>query len=370
MSFNIVAAPRLLGALLAWSLAASAVAETAAEFPVTDKQMQAMGIRLVALAAGTNTGKAAYPAKVVLPTNSEFVVSAPLNGLVTQVLVEPGQAVKKGQGLVRLDSPDLARLQLEALQAANREKLSRQTLTREAQLYKDGIIPERRWQEADSAFRDASAALSQTRSALLVSGMNANAINQLIKSGALEQGLVLGARTAGVVTNITARPGMRVEAASPLLSLASVDALGLEIQLPSQQSIHIKAGSKGSIAGRDASATIVSISPLVGSGQTVMARARITANAGQLRPGELVQLELPLLGDGAWDLPLSALARQGEKAYVFVRTAKGFTARPVTVVGSGGQQVRVQGAFKAGEQVAVSSVVTLKAAWMGESGGE
>lgn len=370
MSLNIVAAPRLLGALLVWSLAASAVAETAAEFPVTDKQMQAMGIRLLALAAGTNTGKAAYPAKVVLPTNSEFVVSAPLNGLVTQVLVEPGQAVKKGQGLVRLDSPDLARLQLEALQAANREKLSRQTLTREAQLYKDGIIPERRWQEADSAFRDASAALSQTRAALLVSGMNAKAINQLIKSGTLEQGLVLGARTAGVVTSITARPGMRVEAASALLSLASVDALGLEIQLPSQQSIHIKAGSKGSIAGREASATIVSISPLVGSGQTVMARARITANAGQLRPGELVQLELPLPGDGAWDLPLSALARQGEKAYVFVRTAKGFMARPVTVVGSGGQQVRVQGAFKAGEQVAVSSVVTLKAAWMGESGGD
>lgn len=370
MSSKIVAAPRLLGALLACSLAATSVAETASEFPVTDKQMQAMGIRLVALVADINTGKAAYPAKVVLPTNSEFVVSAPLNGLVTEVLVEPGQAVKKGQGLVRLDSPDLARLQLDALQAANREKLSRQTLKREEQLFKDGIIPERRWQEADSAYRDASAALSQTRAALLVSGMSTAAIDQLIKSGSLEQGLVLGARKSGVVTNVTARPGLRVEAAGPLLTLASVDALGLEVQIPSNQSTQIKVGSKGSVAGRDASAAIVSISPLVGNGQTVMVRARITANAGQLRPGELVQLELPLPGTNAWDLPLSAVARQGEKAYVFVRTAKGFTARPVTVVGSGGQQVRVQGALKAGEQVAVSSVVTLKAAWMGESGGE
>ena len=65
-----------------------------------------------------------------------------------------------------------------------------------------------------------------------------------------------------------------------------------------------------------------------------------------------------------WDLPLSAVAHDGNQAYVFVRTENGFEARPVTVAASAGQRVRVQGQIKSGEQVAVSGVVALKGAWL------
>jgi multidrug efflux pump subunit AcrA (membrane-fusion protein) len=55
---------------------------------------------------------------------------------------------------------------------------------------------------------------------------------------------------------------------------------------------------------------------------------------------------------------------------VFVRTLDGFEARPVTVSASAGQRVRVQGALKAGDAVAVSGVVALKGAWLNEGGAE
>ena len=63
-------------------------------------------------------------------------------------------------------------------------------------------------------------------------------------------------------------------------------------------------------------------------------------------------------------MPLSAVAHDGDQAYLFVRTADGFKARPVKVVVSVGQRVRVQGPVKAGEQIAVSGVVALKGAWL------
>lgn len=346
-------------------------AAPAVEFPVTEKQIQALGVRLMPLAASGDSSRTVYPANVVLPASSEFVVSAPVEGMINQVLVESGQTVKQGQPLLRLDSPELARLQLELLQAANRAKLTEQTAAREERLFKEGIIPERRQQEAESARRDAAATLSQARAALRVSGMTAPMIERIVRTGKLEDSLTLTARTTGVVTGITTRPGQRVEPASPLLTVAALGKLWLDIQLPPSQAGNIPLNAKVTIPGRDVVARVISIGTVVGGGQTLTVRARVESGTAQLRAGEFVQVALPLMQSaGAWDLPLSAVARQGDQAYVFVRTAKGFVARPIKVVASAGQQVRVQGGLKAGEQVAVSSVVTLKAAWLGESGGE
>jgi membrane fusion protein, heavy metal efflux system len=84
-----------------------------------------------------------------------------------------------------------------------------------------------------------------------------------------------------------------------------------------------------------------------------------------------VQAQVPLAGtQGAWTLPLAAVVRQGEQAHVFVRTAQGFVAQPVEVVASSGPSVSVAGPLKVGDQIAISSVIALKAAWLGESGGE
>ena len=57
------------------------------------------------------------------------------------------------------------------------------------------------------------------------------------------------------------------------------------------------------------------------------------------------------------------------QAYVFVRAVDGFEARAVKTVSSAGQRVRIGGALKEGERVAVSGVVALKGSWLGEKGG-
>jgi len=71
-----------------------------------------------------------------------------------------------------------------------------------------------------------------------------------------------------------------------------------------------------------------------------------------------------------WALPLAAVARQDDQAFVFVRTDKGFVARPVSVVSSAGASVQVAGDLKPGQEVATASVIALKAAWQGKSGGD
>ena len=105
--------------------------------------------------------------------------------------------------------------------------------------------------------------------------------------------------------------------------------------------------------------------------QTVAIRASVDSGTGDLRPGELVTVQFPLpTATGSWDIPLSAVAHDNKDAYVFVRNATAFEARPVTVMSSAGQRVRVRGNLRAGEKIAVSGVIALKGSWLGEKGGD
>jgi len=358
----------VLGAL---ALGAQA-ADRPAKFAVASGQMLALGIQTAPLQSQAESVRISYPAQVVMPPNAEQVVSSPVTGLVSQLLVQPNQMVRAGAPLVRIASPELGQQQLQLLQASTRATLARQAAKREQDLFGEGLIAQRRVQEAQAALQEAEATLKQAKTALRLSGMPMAAIDRVAASGNPEDSLVLTAAQAGVVIEIKVKAGQRVDSATPLLHLAQTGTLWLEVQVPVAESAAWSPGTRLTVQGRDMTAQILSSSAVVASGnQMVVMRALVQGKPGLVRPGELLSVELPVAATaGAWDLPLSAVAHEGEQTYVFVRTPDGFEARPVKVSASSGQRVRVQGAVKAGEQVAVSGVVALKGAWLNDKGGK
>lgn len=341
-------------------------ADRPANFAVPTSQIQALGIQTAALQSQTDSVTTSFPAQVVIPPKAEQVVSSPVAGLVVQLLVQQNQVVRSGAPLVRIASPELGQLQLHLLQATARAMLAQQAAQREQALFDEGIIPQRRVQEVRAALMEGEAMLNQARAALRLSGMPPATIERIAASGKPQDSITLAATQPGIVTGIAVKPGQRVEAATALLHVAQIDSLWLDIQLPVSESANWPAGTKVKVQGRDVTARILSTSPTVSSdSQTVVLRAAVEGKTGQIRPGELVTIELPVAAaQGSWDVPLSAVAHDGNQAYVFVRTSDGFEARPVKVVVSTGQRVRVQGALKAGDQIAVSGVVALKGAWL------
>ncbi len=314
--------------------------------------------------------RTSYPAQVVIPPNAEQVISSPVTGLVSQLLVQQNQTVRAGVPLIRIASPELGQLQLQLLQANARATLARQAAKREQELFSEGLIAQRRVQEAHAALQEADATLKQAQTALRLSGMSMAAIDKVAASGNPQDSLVLAATQAGVVTEIKAKPGQRVDSTTPLMHLAQTGTLWLEIQVPVAESTRWIPGTKLKVQGRDMTAHILSSSAMVASGsQMVVMRALVQGKAGQVRPGEFLTVELPVAATaGAWDIPLSSVAHDGDQAYVFVRTPDGFEARPVKISASSGQRVRVQGFLKAGEEVAVSGEVALKGAWLSDKG--
>jgi RND family efflux transporter MFP subunit len=354
--------------LTAGALSPARAAEPAAEFAVTAAQMQALGVTVRKLVKPAGIDGLPVPARVVLSPGQDVVVGAPVDGVIDRLLVGPQDAVKSGRPLLRIVSPEFVAMQLRLMEASSRARLSRQTLDREKQLFADGIIAERRVQEAQAAEQTDAAAVRQAEVQLRLVGADPAVIRNAAAGGKLEDGFELRARTDGLITALDAKPGQRVKDADPLVRIADLRQLWLDIQVP----VDAASARAGEIAivGRDAVAAAQSVGAVVGDSQTVTLRARVTRGAEKLRLGEVVQVRVPFAAAEGWALPLQSVTRQDDRAVVFVRSAKGLVATSVRVLASAGQSVQVQGALEAGDEVAVSSVIALKAAWLGKGGGE
>jgi len=152
------------------------------------------------------------------------------------------------------------------------------------------------------------------------------------------------------------------------MQLAKLGTLWLDVQVPSGSASRWSVGNKLHIAG-GAEGVVLSVNPL-STGQTAHIRAKVTSGSAGLRLGDFVQVELPVPSGKAWDIPISAIARQDQQVVVFVRDKASFNAVPIQVLSSAGQRAKISGALKAGDRIASSSVIALKAAWQGIGGAE
>ena len=358
--------------LAAFFIFGTAAAFGADDIQITSKQVQSLGIIVAPLSAQAGVPGNGFPAQVVIPNGQVQVVSAPLSGLIQSVAVSVNDSVRKGQVLARLASPMLIETQRDFLQAATQTQLTQSSLKRDAQLFKEGIIAEGRYLATQSAYAQAAAGLSERRQALRLYGMSDAAISKLQSSHVLSSTLDIASAMDGVVLEQMATAGQRVEAAAPMFKLAMLNPLWLEIQVPAKYAAGVKVGTGVSIQGESATGKVLSVGRSVSANQTVMARAEITGGLQNLHAGQFVEAQLvsSVTTGKQWHVPSSALARNQEKAFVFVQTPSGFRAQAVTLVSQSQDSSTISGDLKGNERIAVKGVAALKAAWMGLGGGE
>jgi len=324
-------------------------------------QVKALGI--VTMVAGEMAGNTAgtrggtLPGRVVVPNDQMRVVAAPVAGMIDRLAVAPGAVVKRGQVVAQLASPQALELQRDALQAGSQAALMQQNLKRDEQLFAEGLIAESRLQATRAAAAQAGAQASERRQGLAMAG---------VAPGKLGGPLALTAAIDGVVLEQGVQLGQRVEAATLIYRIAQLSPLWLEIQAPVDVAAGLRLGAPVKVANSAVVGKLIAVGRAVdAASQTVLLRAAVGLGAENLRPGQVVEVEVAGAAGSAQRLPAAALARSEGKTLAFVQTAsddKGvkFEARPVRIVGQGGDSVLVDG-IAAGEQVAVKGVSGLKA---------
>lgn len=340
------------------------------EVMMTKAQQQSLGVTITPIGKNTVLSSRRFPAEIVVPIGQERVVSAPQSGLLDQLYVAAGQNVKKGQVIAHLTSPDLLVLQRDYLQAQTQKKLAAKSLARDAELLKDGIIPQRRYLETESTHEETSAALAQRKQALRLAGMSESAINKLSPTAGMSSGITLTAPMDGQVLEQMVTTGQHVDMAMPLYRIAKLNSLWLEIHAPLEGLPFVKEGMPVRVPKLQASGKLIAVIRSVNKAdQTLHLRAEITKGAEKLSPGQFVEAEISLGGQSQhFSVPKSALAWQGAEAMVFVQTKVGFSPLKVKVISEQGDEAIVEAVFSGSEKVAVTGISAIKGAWLGLGG--
>ncbi|MEQ1599104.1 MAG: efflux RND transporter periplasmic adaptor subunit [Methylotenera sp.] len=342
----------------------------AADIVMTTAQQQSLGVTVTPVGKNTMLSSRRFPAEIMVPVGQDRVISAPQSGLLDQLFVAAGQEVKKGQAIAHLTSPDLLGLQRDYLQALTQKNLSTKSLARDAELFKDGIIPQRRYLETQSVHEEVSASLAQRKQALRLAGMSDGAINKMSPTSGMNSGITLTAPIDGQVLEQMVTTGQRVDMAMPLYKIAKLNPLWLEIHAPLEGLPFVKIGMPVQVPKLQANGKLIAVIRSVNKAdQTMHLRAEITQGTEKLSPGQIVEAEISLgAQEQHFSVPKSALARQGTEALVFVQTKTGFRPLKVKVVFEQGDEAVVDASFKGNERIAVSGIAAIKGTWLGLGG--
>jgi RND family efflux transporter MFP subunit len=290
---------------------------------------------------------------VLVPSNQQRVLAAPLPGLVMTLSASVGDTVRVGQVLAVLRSAQVQELHHDVHVSHNQATLAAGQLARDEQLFKEGLIARSR--------------LDTTRSqATLADEQHEERVLALAQAGGSAQGdssrITLTAPISGVVLERPAVVGQRVDPASVLYRLARLAPLWLEMQVPSADAQAVRLGDAVRWAGGEGSGKVIAIGHAVDAAtQTVLVRAEFAQPPAGLRVGQAVEALLQRPAAGLSQVPAGAVVEDGGERFVFVDAGGGrFRVQAVQVVSSAGGSSAVRG-LPAGSAVVVQGTAALKA---------
>jgi HlyD family secretion protein len=325
---------------------------------------------------------------------TQATIRAQTSGLVREILVQPGDRVRRGQTLVILDNSDqtlalaqaqarlaeersaLARLEvgtrpeiiaqrqaeLKAAQAREREAQDR--LNRDTQLVKEGAIAERALVEARTALEDARSNRLRAQAALAEAQAGATQEERdsqrarVATAQALVQQLELQkqrtritAPSDGAIRTRAVSVGSLVENGDPVVTLVDASALDIYLELAETLAGQIRPGqsvtlTSRSLPGWETTASISAVVPATDpSSRRQQARIRLSNPPTGLLPGMAVQADLQSNSTPGLVIPRDALTRRNQEWLVFtIQTGDPPQAQavPVELVMDMGTQVVIR----------------------------
>lgn len=287
-------------------------------------------------------------------------IASPVLGRVTAQRVEIGDAVRAGDLLAELDSPDLAGAQADARKADADEERKRLALSRARMLLDADVLARKDYENADADYRQADAEARRAR----------QRIANLHAGSAVDGRFGLRAPIAGIVADKQINTGQEVrpDQANPLLVISDLRHVWAIADVPERVAAGLKPGQAVSVetdAGAPVRGTIdriaVAIDPVT---RRVQVRCALDNTDGRLKPDMFARIAF-LAADGAATalaLPNTALFTDGDDTYVYVQRAAGtFEKRRVHVALGGPQRSFVDAGLQPRERVVTEGALLFNA---------
>lgn len=319
------------------------------------------GIELVEVAP-VLTNRLVANGTIAFDEDQAAIVAPRTEGRIVRVMADLGTAVKAGQVLAVLESPDVAATRADLASAEARLEVARRNHEREQALFRDKISSERETLEAEGAYRVALADFNGASSRLASLGADRG-------EGATYSIL---SPLGGVVVERSARPGELAGPANNLFTVADLSRVWITTDIYETDLPRVRRGALATVeptglVGRRFSGRVTYAGGVIDpTSRTFKVRVEVANNGFDLRPGMYgtVAIETPAGPADDLEVPEIAVQDLNDKQVVFVATGEPgrFIVREV-VVGTGASEGRVaiRSGLVAGERVVGNGAFQLKA---------
>lgn len=336
---------------------------------LTPEQATALNIRTATVEKGQFEYNLTVPG-VVFPSPEHIsVLSAPIDGLVIAIHAHEGEAVRRGQTLLELESLEIANLVADHLIARADDTFYQKQLDRMKLLVEKNIRPQRDLERAEADAIRAKAAVQASYARLLALGASEKLISQWETGERAHAHLPITAQIDGIITEHLIDMGQAVNAYQKMGTLVNTSRVLIKGYVDPEEGALLKPGDKVRIALREMPdqfietriETVVPTLDELNKSLTVNVLTKTTDNWP--RPGQTVRLNIiAKYPQDVLRVPVSAVEFEGDDAAVFVKTGEHtFEKRNIRATRLMGENVIVASGLQPGEAVAISQVFSLKA---------
>ena len=281
----------------------------------------------------------------------DSLIASEIDGRVVQRLAENGDAVRKGETLVRLDRARLERdLEVaagERVEVRARLEQARRQEARAHDLHESDVLADRFLDEAMADRRALDGRLDQVQARI------ASIKDDLIRSA-------IKAPFDGIVTELHTEVGEWLRRGDPVVRLADFDTIEISLDVPERYYPHVSAGDTAP-ATLDAlpdlilDGSVFAVVPRAGSAaRTFPVLVRAPNPGQQVGAGMLARVRLVLSSSReVLQVPKDAIVRQAQGQAVFLLEGDVVQMISVSTGRTSGTHVEVAGKLKPGDRVVV-----------------
>ncbi len=295
-------------------------------------------------------------------------IGANVTGRVSDIIGVPGQQVQQGEILAKITSTELTQSQLSYLKARSASQLAEQAANRARILFKEDVIALAELQRREAESSSAKAELRAANDQLRVQGMDQKSIDRLAKSGLIESINNVVATIPGQIVERKINKGQVVQPAEALFTIADLDTLWAVAEVPEGNSSLLQKGQKSTVIipalrNRPIVGVISHVDAIVNpQTRTVVVRMDIPNQSGQIRPGMLATMLVDSEPVERLVVPSSAVIREDNQDYVFVRSDDDRYRMVAVKAGPEGKGMRpILSGLKDGEEIAIEGAFHLNA---------
>ena len=297
-------------------------------------------------------------------------VTSPISGLVTRLLVQPGQQVAAGQALAMVDSPDFAAATSAYAKALATARTTRRIADADRDLAQHNGVSAREAQQAETDAANAAADRDAALLALQGLKLDPKAIKEIEAGhGIARIEAAIRAPIAGTLVEKLITPGQLLQAGTtPAFTVANLSKVWVMAQLPGALATTVKVGDAAEIEAGDGLPAITGVVDNISAVVNPDTRA-VTARVLVANPGGLLKKQMYVRvrirarqSSRGLTAPVSAILRDDENLpFVFVAQGKGaFARRRVTLGERSGDQYAIASGLAPGERIVADGGVFLQ----------